>query len=72
MGRECLGAIKIIDEMENADVSEYRKLYDSEVKKLAQEGATESAELVTKAHLSLKLLIYTDRGSTKVMGYLCV
>ncbi|MGN1142912.1 MAG: type II toxin-antitoxin system HipA family toxin [Oliverpabstia sp.] len=53
LGRECLGAIKIIDEMENADVSEYRKLYDSEVKKLAQEGATESAELVTKAHLSL-------------------
>lgn len=53
LGRECLGAIKIIGETENMVCPEYRKLSDSEVKKLAQEGATESAELVTKAHLSL-------------------
>ncbi len=53
LGRECLGAIRIINETESVPDSEYRKLSASEVKKLAREGATESAELVTKAHLSL-------------------
>ena len=33
VGKRMSWWIKIIDEMENADVSEYRKLYDSEVKK---------------------------------------
>lgn len=53
LGRECLGAIKIIDEESPMIQPEYRKLSADEVRKLAQEGATESAELVTKAHLSL-------------------
>lgn len=53
LGQECLGAIRIIDE--NADIikSEYKKLSESDVRRLAKEGATESAEIVTKSHLSL-------------------
>lgn len=70
LGRECLGAIKILGEAENAIGTEYRKLSDSEVKKLAQEGATESAELVTKAHLSLtgasgKVGLYYNKSDGK-------
>lgn len=53
LGRECLGAIKIVGENEEEISSDYRKMTSEEVKKLAQEGATESAELVTKSHLSL-------------------
>lgn len=53
LGRECLGAVKIVDEAENAVNPDYVGLSDIDVKKLAQEGATESAELVMKAHLSL-------------------
>ncbi len=53
LGNECLGAIKILDEKAEKIIPEYRKLTDSEVKSLAREGATESAQLVTKSHLSL-------------------
>lgn len=53
LGKECLGAISILDESEETLRSEYRELTQSEVQALASEGATESAELVTKAHLSL-------------------
>ena len=53
LGRECLGAIKVVSEEDENVESSYRKLSAEEVKRLAQEGATESAELVTKAHLSL-------------------
>lgn len=53
LGRECLGAIKIVDESEEAIIPEYRELSAGEVYALASEGATESAELVTKSHLSL-------------------
>ena len=53
LGKECLGAIKILDEMDKKIVPEYRKLSAEEVYNLASEGATESAELVTKSHLSL-------------------
>lgn len=53
LGRECLGAIKIKDETDEALMPEYRKLSAEEVYTLASEGATESAELVTKSHLSL-------------------
>lgn len=70
LGRECLGAIKIIDETENVIAPEYRELSDSEVKELAQEGATESAELVIKAHLSLtgasgKVGLYYNKNDGK-------
>jgi serine/threonine-protein kinase HipA len=53
LGQECLGAIKVIDENASEIQSEYRKLTKDEVLKLAKEGAVESAELVTKSHLSL-------------------
>lgn len=53
LGNECLGAIKIIGNGSDEIESKYRRLSDLEVKKLAQEGTTESAELVTKSHLSL-------------------
>lgn len=53
LGRECLGAIKILDVIDEKIVPEYRKLSAEEVYNLAIEGATESAELVTKSHLSL-------------------
>lgn len=53
LGKECLGALKIIDESEKVNILEYRELSEREVYALASEGATESAELVTKSHLSL-------------------
>jgi serine/threonine-protein kinase HipA len=53
LGRECLGAIKVIEEDLLDTHSEYRRLTKDQVQKLAKEGATESAELVTKSHLSL-------------------
>ena len=53
LGRECLGAIKLVDESDEIIQPEYRVLSDKEVYALASEGATESAELVTQSHLSL-------------------
>ena len=53
LGRECLGALKIMDESGEVITPEYRELSEREVYALASEGATESAELVTKSHLSL-------------------
>ncbi len=53
LGNECLGAIKILEDGKSKITPEYRKLSWQEVKNLASEGATESAELVTKSHLSL-------------------
>lgn len=53
LGSECLGAIRILNENDSEIIPEYRKLSDVEVKNLAREGATESAQLVTKSHLSL-------------------
>lgn len=70
LGQECLGAIKIIDESRAVLPSEYKELTSEEVKKLAQEGATESAEMVTKSHLSLtgasgKVGLYYDEQKDK-------
>lgn len=70
LGRECLGAIKIVDETEDTIASEYRELSAEEVYALASEGATESAELVTKSHLSLtgasgKVGLYYDTKRAK-------
>lgn len=70
LGRECLGAIKIVDETENMIAPTYRELSAEEVYALASEGATESAELVTKSHLSLtgasgKVGLYYDEKNEK-------
>ena len=70
LGRECLGAIKIVDESDSIIEPEYRELSAAEVYELASEGATESAELVTRAHLSLtgasgKVGLYFDEKEKK-------
>ena len=70
LGRECLGAIKIVDESGEAITPEYRELSEEEVYTLASEGATESAEMVTKSHLSLtgasgKVGLYYDEKKEK-------
>ena len=52
LGRECLGAVGITEEGEAPGAS-YEKILPDAVRDLAAEGATKSAELVTKSHLSL-------------------
>ena len=53
LGRECLGAIQIIEDGMDVPKAGYQKLTKEDVCRLAKEGASEAAELVTKAHLSL-------------------
>lgn len=53
LGSECLGAIKIIESDKEEIQPVYQKLSIEKVRELAREGAIESAQLVTKAHLSL-------------------
>ncbi|MCQ2521056.1 MAG: HipA domain-containing protein [Lachnospiraceae bacterium] len=53
LGQECLGAIRVVDSNSKCIEAGYKVLTKEDVQKLAREGATESAELVTKAHLSL-------------------
>ena len=52
LGRECIGAIKIVGE-DDPVPSGYEKLTIEQIKKLAEEGTTKSVEIVTKTHLSL-------------------
>lgn len=52
LGQECLGAIQVTDDFVSSD-SSYEKLQMEQVRELANEGATKSAQLVTKSHLSL-------------------
>ena len=66
LGSECLGAIKVIDSGAPKLMPRYIKLSKEEVRSLAREGATESVQLVTKAHLSLtgasgKVGLYYDQ-----------
>ena len=52
LGRECLGAVCITDDNDSVSAS-YERITEAAVRELAAEGATKSAELVTKSHLSL-------------------
>ena len=52
LGRECLGAIQIRSDGEDPDAS-YEAISQDEIKALAEEGVSKSAEIITKAHLSL-------------------
>lgn len=52
LGRECLGAVCITTEGEEADAS-YEPITAQQVRELAAEGVAKSAELVAKSHLSL-------------------
>lgn len=68
LGNECLGAIKITDENNEVVNADYQKLTIDEVSQLAREGAMETAELVTKSHLSLtgasgKVGLYYDENN---------
>lgn len=52
LGRECLGALCITEEGEDPQAS-YEKITREQVRELAAEGASKSAEIVTSTHLSL-------------------
>ncbi len=70
LGKECIGAIQIYEKDQNNPECAYKELTADQVKKLAQEGATQSAELVTKSHLSLtgasgKVGLYYDKTHEK-------
>ena len=69
LGRECLGALCITVEDEESEAA-YTPITEQEVQALAAEGATKSAELVTKSHLSLtgasgKVGLYYDIGKNE-------
>jgi serine/threonine-protein kinase HipA len=53
LGRECLGAVTILDPDEPPVTAAYDPLSIEQVRNLANEGVSVSTELVTKAHLSL-------------------
>ena len=53
LGKECLGAIRVTEEGSPEIEPSYEPLSVEQVAALAKEGATKSAELVTRAHLSL-------------------
>lgn len=52
LGKECLGAIKIV-ENDGDETAHYEKLTLSQIKKLASEGATKSTQILMETHLSL-------------------
>ena len=69
LGRECLGALCITEPGEKMRAS-YEPITGEQVRGLAAEGATKSAELVTKSHLSLtgasgKVGLYYDSRNGK-------
>ena len=53
LGRECLGAVQIIDESTEVQKTDYKELTKEDVKALAEEGASKAVNLVIKSHLSL-------------------
>lgn len=69
LGRECLGAIQIRTEDEEVEAS-YVAISHDEIRALAEEGVTKSAEIITKAHLSLtgatgKVGLYYDASNER-------
>lgn len=69
LGRECLGALCITESGEELRAA-YEPITEQQVRELAAEGATKSAELVTKSHLSLtgasgKVGLYYDSRNGK-------
>ncbi|HCE78147.1 MAG TPA: type II toxin-antitoxin system HipA family toxin [Lachnospiraceae bacterium] len=71
LGKECLGAIRIEEESGNkSEACAYEELSIEDVRRLAAEGATRSAEIVVKSHLSLtgasgKVGLYYDQAEKK-------
>lgn len=69
LGRECLGAVKII-EGEDISESEYEPLTEARIKELAAEGATKATQILMETHLSLtgatgKVGLYYDEASDR-------
>ena len=69
LGRECLGAVCITEPGEKT-TAKYEPITKEQISELASEGATKSAELVTKSHLSLtgasgKVGLYYDTDNDK-------
>lgn len=70
LGRECLGAIQIVDESNQTVNAEYRELTGNEVKALAEEGARLTANIIIESHISLtgasgKTGLYYDEKKKK-------
>ena len=68
LGNECLGAIRIVEDGSPEPSPSYEPLGLDRIRALAQEGATQSAQLVAEAHLSLtgasgKVGLYHDGSS---------
>ena len=66
LGKECIGAIRIVSEDEQIK-SSYVEVTLDEMRSLAEEGATKSSKIVTEAHLSLtgatgKVGLYYNNG----------
>lgn len=53
LGRECLGAICVSAEGEEAEEASYERISEQQIRDLAAEGADKSTELVMRSHLSL-------------------
>ena len=69
LGRECLGAVKIV-EGDFTSESGYERLSDIKIKVLAAEGATKSTQILMETHLSLtgatgKVGLYYDETNDK-------
>jgi serine/threonine-protein kinase HipA len=70
LGKECLGAIKVVTQGEPEIAADYKLLTSDEVRLLAEEGASKSADIVVKSHLSLtgasgKVGLYFDSQGGK-------
>ena len=53
LGGECLGAIRVVEKEHTIEPARYEKLSVAQVRALAAEGTSKSANLVTESHLSL-------------------
>ncbi len=53
LGKECIGAVQILPEDASPLSPSYEKMTLDQVRALAREGASKSAEIVTQTHLSL-------------------
>ena len=70
LGKECLGAIKVTKEGDEALPSHYCQLEQAQIEELAEEGATKSADLVVGSRLSLtgasgKVGLYYDAVNSR-------
>lgn len=70
LGKECLGAIRIVQDDSQEEPSKYKKLTMGQVKKLAEEGATKSTKILMQTHLSLagatgKVGLYYDSSNDR-------